>query len=183
MMNKYKIIALIGESGSGKDTLLQSILSKNTNLNEIISSTTRPKREGEGEGVNYYYLTPEQFAYKVLNNEMIEATCFNDWFYGTTYEALRSDVHNIGVFNPAGIESLILDKNIDLTVYYIQATKKNRLLRQLNREENPNVDEIIRRYKTDTEDFLDLDFNYIPLVNNTPQDLENNVDFILGNIK
>ena len=71
------------------------------------------------EGINYYYLTPEQFAYKVLNNEMIEATCFNDWFYGTTYEALRSDVHNIGVFNPAGIESLILDKNIDLTVYYI----------------------------------------------------------------
>ena len=49
-------------------------------------------------------------------------------------------------------------------MYYVTAKDKTRLLRQLNREENPNVDEIIRRYKTDKEDFCDLDFHYNEIV-------------------
>ena len=56
----FKIIALIGEAGSGKDSIMQNILKKRPlAFNEIISCTTRPMREGEVEGVNYFYLTPE----------------------------------------------------------------------------------------------------------------------------
>ena len=74
----FKIIALIGEAGSGKDSVMQNILKKRPlAFNEIISCTTRPMREGEAEGVNYFYLTPEEFASKVLNGEMLEATSFN----------------------------------------------------------------------------------------------------------
>lgn len=55
----YKIIALIGKAGSGKDTILKEILKQEPiKYNEIISCTTRPKREGEIDGVNYYFLTP-----------------------------------------------------------------------------------------------------------------------------
>lgn len=61
-MKKYKIIALIGEAGSGKDFLLRCARSKYPNYNTIISCTTRPKRMGEVEGINYYYLTNEEFA-------------------------------------------------------------------------------------------------------------------------
>ena len=61
---------------------------------------------------------------------------------------------------------------MDLTVYYICATAKNRLIRQLNREENPDVDEIIRRYKADYEDFYDLEFEYQVLPNDTMEDYE-----------
>ena len=43
----YKVIALIGEAGSGKDTMLKEVLKLNPNFNEIISCTTRPIREGE----------------------------------------------------------------------------------------------------------------------------------------
>ena len=64
-MKKYKIIALIGEAGSGKDTILRSILKKGFSYHEIISCTTRPPREGEKEGVNYYYLTIEEFENKL----------------------------------------------------------------------------------------------------------------------
>ena len=54
----YKIIALIGEAGTGKDSLMQAILGLQPDLHEIVSCTTRPKREGEAHGVNYFYYTP-----------------------------------------------------------------------------------------------------------------------------
>lgn len=60
MKNKYKIIALCGEAGCGKDYIMKKVLAAcPIELNEIISTTTRPKRENEQEGVNYFYVTPE----------------------------------------------------------------------------------------------------------------------------
>lgn len=167
----YNIIALIGKSGSGKDTIMKEIIKQRSDLHEIISCTTRPKRENEIDGVNYYFLTPSEFTEKVLKYEMLEATCFNDWFYGTSYDSLDKNKINIGVFNPEGIENLLLHRSkINLTIFYIKCSDKERLIRQLNREEFPDIDEILRRYKTDKEDFSYLDFNYIELDNNTLQD-------------
>lgn len=179
----YKIIALIGKAGSGKDTMMRKVLEKNPNLHEIVSCTTRPRREGEVEGVNYFYLTPEQFGDKVLHDEMLEATCFNDWFYGTSYESLRSDVTNIGVFNPAGIDSLLGRRDVEVHVFYVIASPKDRLLRQLNREKDPNVDEIIRRYKADEIDFADLDFEYNVLFNEIYEDLNAGAEAILCSLE
>lgn len=169
----YKIITLIGEAGTGKDTLMQRILTDYPlHFNEIISCTTRPKREGEIEGVNYYYLTPEEFAYEVLNGNMLEATCFNDWFYGTPYDSLRSDCYNIGVFNPDGIRAMMGTPGIELYVFKVVCSDKVRLLRQLYREDNPNVDEIVRRYSADKTDFSDLEFEYTEINNNELEDLD-----------
>ena len=179
----YKIIALMGKAGSGKDTMMHRLIEANPNLHEIVSCTTRPRREGEVEGVNYFYLTPEQFGDKVLHDEMLEATCFNDWFYGTSYESLRSDVFNVGVFNPTGIDSLLGRRDVEVHVFYVTAPAKTRLLRQLNRENNPDVDEIIRRYKTDEADFSDLDFPYTILENEIYEDLNAGVEAILSSLE
>lgn len=168
----YKILAIIGEAGSGKDTVMQKVLEKNHNLHEIISFTTRPPREGEVDGVNYHFIDGDTFTYKILNNEMVEAACFNDWFYGTGYDCLRSDCVNIGVFNPEGIDSMMAYPDIDLVVFYVRASDKTRMLRQLNREENPDVHEICRRFHTDWVDFADLDFHYNEVWNETSDDLE-----------
>lgn len=168
----YKIIALIGEAGAGKDTLMQYILKKYPQyFSEIISNTTRPMREGEVEGVNYYYLTPSEFRSKILNNEMLEATSFNDWFYGTSYDSLHEDRLNIGVFNPDGVRALVHNPNVEVSVFKVSCLAKTRLLRQLTREKNPNVDEIIRRYTTDKKDFKNLDFYYVEVENNDEEDL------------
>ena len=155
-MNKIKIIALCGKAGSGKDTILKEVITRCPHIHEIVSCTTRPRREGEVDGVNYHYLTNEEFAEKVLNNDMLEATIFNDWCYGTSYSALDPLNINIGVFNPEGISILQDDPRISLDVYYIWASGKTRLLRQLNREGEPDVAEIIRRYGTDEKDFSNL---------------------------
>jgi guanylate kinase len=175
----YKILALMGPSGSGKDTVLKEVLKKNPKeFNKIINCTTRPMREGEVDGVDYFFISPETFAEQVLNFDMIEATNFNDWFYGTSKSALVSDIINIGVFSPEAVEALLESPDIELMVLELAASDKTRLLRQLNREVNPNVHEIIRRFKADEEDFADLDILRITLVNETKDDLLENVYYI-----
>jgi len=174
----YKIIVLIGEAGSGKDTLMQGVLKENPNLHEVISYTTRSPREGEIDGVNYHFIDGEKFGDKVLNGEMIEAACFNGWFYGTGYASLRSDCVNIGVFNPEGVENLLAAKDVDIKVFYVRASDKERLLRQLYREENPDCLEIIRRFKTDLLDFEVLDFPHYVLLNENREDYERNVKIV-----
>ena len=77
-------------------------------------------------GGNYFYLLPEEFAGKVLNGEMLEATSFNDWFYGTSYDSLRSDCPNIGVFNPDGIRAMSGMPDIDVTIFKIACSDKSK---------------------------------------------------------
>ena len=159
-MKKIKIIAYVGKSGAGKDYCMKRTAEYH-NYHIIVSSTTRPKREYEREGVDYHFLSYEEFAAA----RFVESTTFNNWHYGTRYDDLDPDRTNIGVFNPAGIKALAANPNIDLTIVYIKASDKTRLLRQLNREENPNVSEIIRRYSTDEADFKD-DKSFSELTNN-----------------
>ena len=173
----YKIIALIGKAGSGKDTILNKVLDIDPILHKIINSTTREPREGEVEGINYYFLTIDQYTDKLLNNEFVEAS-YKNWFYGTTYEALRSNCINIGVFNPDSINCMIGRNDIELKIFYINASSKIRLLRYLNREEDPDIDEIIRRYLSDEKDFHSLPFEYESLENNNFDDLNNCVNTI-----
>lgn len=177
----YKIIALIGEAGTGKDSLMDAILAFRPDFHEIINCTTRPRREGEVHGVNYFYYTPEQFGDMVLHDEMLECTVFNDWFYGTSYDSLRSDCINIGVFSPTAVEALMARPDVDVQIVRLRAGAKTRLLRQLNREDSPNVDEIVRRYSADKIDFdgVDEDFDCIVEWNGDGVDLARLADTIL----
>lgn len=163
MSEKYTIIALMGKAGSGKDTIMRALLKQPAfkGAAPIISCTTRPKREKEQNGVDYHFLTNEEFTNKILSGDMLEATVFNDWCYGTSLENLSKDKVNIGVFNPEGVGLLKGNPNINLKLIYIEANDKDRLLRQLNREKNPDVHEIIRRYSADEMDFTEEEIEYL----------------------
>ena len=163
MKKQYKLIALMGKAGSGKDTIMKKMLELYPVLHEIVSCTTRPRRDYEVEGINYYFYSVEEFTKKVINGEMLEATEFNGWFYGTPIDGLTENFVNIGVFNPAGIEAISMNPQIDMKLFYITASDKTRLLRQLNREGDPDVEEIIRRYSTDKKDFIGVDEDFDPI--------------------
>ena len=180
----YKIIAIMGEAGTGKDSLMQEILKLKPEFHEIISCTTRPMRQGEAEGVNYYYYTPEYFGDRVLHDEMLECTVFNDWFYGTSYDSVRSDCVNIGVFNPTGVESLLARPDVDVKVVRVVAEDKTRLIRQLNREEWPDVREIVRRFNADWMDFdgIEEDFECIKISNGQGADLVANAMLVIAEL-
>lgn len=177
-MDKYKIIAVMGQAGAGKDSFVNAIIKGNylPSAKPIISCTTRPIRENEQDGVNYHYLTNEEFAEQVVNGEMLEATVFNNWCYGTSTKNLDKNAINLGVFNPEGVEILRGYDNIDLIVIYIVTDDKVRLLRQLNREEHPDCNEIVRRFGTDKQDFKETRINSISpdfvIENNGEQDID-----------
>lgn len=169
---KPKIIAIVGEAGTGKDTLLQNVIQKYPDkFNKIISYTTRPRRENETNGKDYYFISEKKFNQTI----MLEQTCFNNWKYGTPLSSLSPYKLNIGTFNPSGVQSLEQCSVFNLVIIKLIASDKIRLLRQLQRENNPNVDEIIRRYHTDKEDFKNFIEQDFTLRNETLEDLKQNV--------
>lgn len=183
----YKVVALAGKAGSGKDTIMQRVLAAAPDrFHEIVSCTTRPMREGEVDGKNYYFLSIEEFADKINRGQMLEKTSFNNWLYGTPLSSLVEDKVNIGVFNPAGLRLLSASPQIDLSIVFIVADAKFRLIRQLNREENPDVDEIIRRYGADEEDFVGMSSEFPKaswVWNNSLPNQDGAVDFIVGEVR
>lgn len=160
-MNKYQLIAIIGPSGSGKSLVAWQTLKAHPELfNYIVSCTTRPPEDYEEEGVDYYFLDIPTFTQKVLNGTMLEATEYNDWFYGTMIDSLELEKINIGIFSPAAVHALLEDVRLDVFVVYVCCDDKTRLIRCLQCEEPPNCEEICRRFFTDKEEFADLDFDY-----------------------
>jgi len=86
------MIIISAPSGAGKTTLIKFLLSERSDLEFSISACSRSKREGETDGVDYYFLSSEVFKQKISNNEFIEwEEVYPDSFYGT----LRSEIVRI----------------------------------------------------------------------------------------
>lgn len=184
MSKGYMVIALIGPAGCGKDTLLNELLNfadtqNFTQFHRIVHVTTRPKRTYEVDGKDYHFITEKEFLEKLLNNEMVECAEFNNWFYGTLEANLSPTGINIGTFTPIALDALATHPNIAAKVFYIDVPDRIRLIRQLERDKNVDVDEVVRRYKTDKEDFADLsNFIYTTLPNISEEDKKLNIDKI-----
>lgn len=81
-MNK-KLFVLSGSSGVGKGTVLKGFLDKNPNFMLSISCTTRKPRQGEVDGVNYFFISKEDFKNCIENDKFLEWAEFAGNFYGT----------------------------------------------------------------------------------------------------
>lgn len=86
-----KLIIFSAPSGSGKSTIINYLLSQNLNLTFSISATSRPPRGTEQNGVEYYFLSPEEFKARIANNEFLEyEEVYQNRFYGT----LKAPIEN-----------------------------------------------------------------------------------------
>jgi len=89
--NRGVILVISGPSGSGKGTVVEELRSLYPNVGVSVSATTRQPREGEAEGVNYYYKTREEFEKLIEDGEVLEYTQYNGNYYGT----LKSEARRI----------------------------------------------------------------------------------------
>ncbi|MDS0524950.1 guanylate kinase [Clostridium sp. SHJSY1] len=83
-MNKKGVLIVIsGPSGAGKGTICKALLEKHENLYLSVSATTREPRNGEIHGVNYYFLTKDEFRKKIESNDFLEWAEVYGNYYGT----------------------------------------------------------------------------------------------------
>ena len=78
-----KLYVISGSSGVGKGTVIKSFLEKHPEYKLSVSCTTRSKREGETDGVNYFFLSNDEFDECIKNNEFLEWAEFSGNRYGT----------------------------------------------------------------------------------------------------
>ena len=157
-MNKVKLIAIIGRSASGKDYLFQHTLKSNPNLNPVIHYTTRPRRDGEVEGKDYFFITETEFQHKESNYDFFSITSFRDWKYGIDSNSFDSKKINIGIFNPFELRQLyeFFRDKFQLFIIETQADELSRYQRSLERLkpfDEEGLQELCRRNLADKEDF------------------------------
>lgn len=114
---KEVILAIIGPSAAGKDTLARE-LSERLDCKSLVSDTTRPRRKGEIDGVDYNFLTKAEFLDKIDNKEYLEWTNFKGWFYGTPKSQIKDNI-SIGVFNLEGLGRLHKSSGYEIIPIYL----------------------------------------------------------------
>ena len=149
-MKKEKCI-IVGPSGSGKDHLLRGLIRKG--LKYLPKFTTRPKRSLEREGVDYNYLTNEEFDELKEKSEIKVSQTFiiNDctWHYGIS--KYNFDNSQVLIMTPYELSQLSEDDFKNTFIVYIDIDMETRRRRISNR--NDNNDSVERRLESDEKDF------------------------------
>ena len=159
-----KIFCLMGKSSSGKDTIFKKIRDdKELNLKPIVSYTTRPKRPNETNGVEYFFINEKELNKFEKEDKVIEKrvyhTVHGDWYYCTINdEQIDLESNNYLLITTLESYKSLKDYFGEDKVYplYIHVEDGIRLQRALDREknqENPNFDELCRRFLADNSDF------------------------------
>jgi len=88
MEKKGLLIVVSGPSGAGKGTICKEFLNSNQDVKISVSATTRKPRNGEVDGVNYFFISKDKFENMIGNNEFLEYARVYDNFYGTPKSAV-----------------------------------------------------------------------------------------------
>ena len=96
------MIILFGPSASGK-TEVAKMLQFKYDIKKVITCTTRNKRLGEQDGVDYYFLTEQEILKEYNDSLLVEMTRYNDCFYGTRVSEIRDD--KAIILDPNGVAS------------------------------------------------------------------------------
>lgn len=159
-----KIYCLMGKSCSGKDTIFRELMDDNSlNLKPIVLYTTRPKRENEIDGKEYFFIDESQLnEYKEMDKiiEMREYDTIDGKWYYCTIDDGQIDLNKndyLGIVTLEAYKSFRLNFGGDKIVpIYITLDDGIRLQRALKREMEqvtPNYNELCRRFIADNEDF------------------------------
>lgn len=159
-----KIFCVMGKSATGKDTVYQKLLAENSlNLKRIIPYTTRPIREGEENGREYYFCTEEDVQRYEAEGRIVELRAYNTvygiWKYFTLNDGnIQLEKENYLLIGT--LEAYIKIRDYfgeeKVTPIYIEVEDGERLLRAITREKQqdvPKYEEMCRRFLADAKDF------------------------------
>lgn len=142
------MIILCGASASGK-TVTALELQRKYGLKKAITTTTREKRAGETDGVEYFFIPKAEFQKRLAENKFVESSLYNGNYYGCGIDQVSDD--KVVVLDPNGLHSFKKLKNKNIITFLLIAdekTRKERMISRGDKEEN-----IKQRLTNDVVDF------------------------------
>lgn len=184
--NKGLLIVVSGPSGAGKDTICHKLIKENSNIWMSVSMTTRKPRPLEKEGVDYFFVSSEEFENKINDNTFLEYASYNDNYYGTPKDKVEEKLNEgKDVILVIDINGAINIKKIIPSALFIfimppdMETLKNRLIgRKTERK-----DKVVQRFITAYNEVNNYKkYNYV-VVNDKVEDAVNKVKSIIQSEK
>ncbi|MCR4403813.1 MAG: guanylate kinase [Candidatus Acetothermia bacterium] len=147
-----RLFVLSGPSGVGKTTIVRAVLERIGNLEFSVSCTTRPPRAGEREGVDYYFISPQQFAALVRAGQFLE----HAWVYGHRYGTPLAEVEqrlqrgksvllDIDTQGAAAVHRRRARLGFPTSFIFVLPPSREELLRRLEGRKSETVEELRRR--------------------------------------
>ncbi len=185
MINTKKqgnLIVISGPSGTGKDTVVNKLVSDKKDIWVSVSCTTRSPRGNEKDGVEYFFLKKEDFEKKINNNEFLEYAMFNDNYYGTLKskidEKLDAGIDVILVIEVQG--ALQINNLVKEAIFiFIMPPSMRELKNRLEGRKTESKDKVLERFKTAYKEINEIStYNYV-VVNDDVDLAVKKVDSIL----
>ncbi len=146
-------IILVGKAGSGKDYLAFQLAK--LGFVKDLSFTTRPKREGEKEGVDYSYISEEDFFAMDEQDGFYETANFNSWYYGTGKRSWENS--RVFIMTPSGVSKIKPEDRDSCLIVYLDIPEDIRRERIAKRSDADSVDRRIEADRLDFKNFTDYD--------------------------
>ena len=171
-----KRLILVGKAASGKDHARK--IYEALGLKYAVSYTTRPPREGEVDGKDYFFIDSNEFNSMINRDLMYEYVVFNDWYYGTSQKQMFDDI--VFIMTPKGLAHLDPSDREESYVVYFDIPEDVR--RKRIEERVGNADSIDRRIEADEIDFADFtNYDHVILTPDFTKDLL--IDLVKKNIE
>ncbi len=149
-MKQGRIIIVSGPSGVGKGTVLRELMRRRTELRFSVSATTRQIREGETDGVNYFFIDKPRFESMIENGELLEYACYADNYYGTPEKAVNDALaQGYSVILEIEVQGAlkVMERRPDAISIFIGPPDYEELGRRLNGRGDTPPDVIAKRMK------------------------------------
>ena len=166
-MKKGKFIVISGPSGVGKGTICNKLINE-VNAWYSVSTTTREKRVGEEEGVNYFFITKKEFEKKIKEGVFLEYNIYNNNYYGTSKETVLAKINEgVNVFSEIDVNG---GKNIkklfpDAILIYIAPPSMEELKKRLIERGTDSEEVINKRLEIAKEEAKEVGFYDYVIVN------------------
>ena len=168
------MLVMIGASASGKTEIAKILINK-YGFSKLVTYTTREMREGEVNGVDYHFISVEEFEKKKKKREFLETAQYHNTYYGSPKKG--ADEMKVIIVEPKGANS-IFRKNIPKTIFiYLETDQLIRRVRMLNRGDK--LEDVETRFKEDKKHFRKSRFKHLDhIVNTSSHTLEELADTI-----
>jgi guanylate kinase len=166
-MKKGLLVVISSPSGGGKDSVINALLKIVPNSSRLITTTTRPMRPGNQDGVDYYFISEEKFKEKIKKDEFVEYNLYSDNYYGSQKKYLNESLikHDL-VFTQMEVNGKHnLDKqSIPHLSIFLLPEDLNNLKERITKRGGLSPEQIKRRLETakkEVEESKDYDYKVI----------------------